>query len=142
MPSNLPIWRQFLRYSISGTIATIVDKLLFYAMHYKFGIDVYVSTSVAFLTGLAITYLLSITWIFQQRRMAGTVEEPVIYLLIGLGGVAIMNALMWIFMRVVPDVETVMFVPRNLFCNLMATLLVTAYNFLAKRIILFTKFKD
>ena len=139
MSNNIPIWHQFLRYSVSGLFATAVDKLLFYAMHYWLGIDVYVSTTVAFITGLTITYLLSITWIFQQRRLEGKVAEPLIYLCIGLGGVAIMNALMWLFMTIVPDTDTILFMPRNFFCNICATALVTIYNFLAKKYILFNK---
>jgi putative flippase GtrA len=135
---NIPLWRQFIRYSVSGTIATATDKALFYVMHYTLDINVYVATTVAFITGLAITYIFSITWIFQQRRMAGTIAEPFIYLIIGLGGVLLMNVLMWLFMRVMPDTETIMLLPRNFFCNITATLLVTIYNFIAKRLILFT----
>lgn len=120
-------------------LATAVDKMLFYAMHYWLGINVYVATTLAFLTGLAITYFFSITWIFQQRRMAGSVAEPFIYLCIGLGGVLIMNGLMWVFIRIMPQSETLMLMPRNFFCNMAATVLVTLYNFVAKRFILFNK---
>ena len=139
MAQNLPIWRQFLRYSVSGVLATGVDKLLFYLMHYRLDVNVYVATTVAFLTGLAITYLFSVTWIFQQRRLAGKAAEPLIYLCIGTGGVLLMNALMWVFLRIVPDAETILLMPRNFFCNMSATVLVTIYNFIAKRFILFNK---
>ena len=79
-----------------------------------------------------ITYLLSIFWVFDERRMKNTLFEVLIFVAIGIVGLGLMNFFMWIF-------TDQMAIPNDFVCNLLSTALVTLWNFIAKKYILFTK---
>lgn len=124
---------QFFRYFCSGGLAFLVDKTLFVVTHYyTLHLNNYWATSIGFVAGIIITYLLSIFWVFDERRMKNTFIEVFIFVVIGVVGLALMNFFMWIFAEQ-------MTIPDDFVCNLLSTALVTLWNFLAKKYILFTK---
>ena len=124
---------QFFRYFCSGGLAFVVDKTLFVVTHYfTLHLNNYWATSVGFVAGIIITYLLSIFWVFDERRMKNTLFEVLIFVAIGIGGLGLMNFFMWIF-------TVQMAIPNDFVCNLLSTALVTLWNFIAKKYILFTK---
>ena len=113
---------QFFRYFCSGGLAFLVDKTLFVVTHYyTLHLNKYWATSVGFVAGIIITYLLSIFWVFDERRMKNTIVEVLIFVVIGIVGLGLMNLFMWIF-------ADKMAIPDAFVCNL-----------LAKKYILFTK---
>ena len=124
---------QFFRYFCSGGLAFVVDKTLFVVTHYfTLHLNNYWATSVGFVAGIIITYLLSIFWVFDERRMKNTLFEVLIFVAIGIVGLGLMNFFMWIF-------TVQMAIPNDFVCNLLSTSLVTLWNFIAKKYILFTK---
>lgn len=124
---------QFFRYFCSGGLAFVVDKTLFVVTHYfTLHLNNYWATSVGFVAGIIITYLLSIFWVFDERRMKNTLFEVLIFVAIGIVGLGLMNFFMWIF-------TVQMAIPNDFVCNLLSTALVTLWNFIAKKYILFTK---
>jgi putative flippase GtrA len=124
---------QFFRYFCSGGLAFIVDKTLFVVTHYfTLHLNNYWATSIGFVAGIIITYLLSIFWVFDERRMKNTLFEVLIFVAIGIVGLGLMNFFMWIF-------TVQMAIPNDFVCNLLSTALVTLWNFIAKKYILFTK---
>ena len=125
-------WVQLVRYLFSGVIAFVVDKLLFLLTHYTLGLNIYASTTIGFCVGLVITYTLSISWSFTEHRIKERTVEILIFALIGLVGLGFMNLFVWFF-------TTVLLFSNALFANLCATVLVTLWNFIAKKYILFSK---
>ncbi len=124
---------QFVRYMCSGGLAFAADKTLFVLTHYyTLHLNKYWATSVGFVAGIIITYLLSVLWVFDERRMQNRVIEVTIFVAIGVIGLALMNLFMWIF-------GDLFAIPDAFVCNLLSTALVTLWNFLAKKYILFTK---
>ncbi len=124
---------QFVRYMCSGGLAFAVDKTLFVVTYYyTLHLNEYWATSVGFVAGIIITYLLSVLWVFDERRMQNRWLEVAIFVGIGVVGLALMNLLMWIF-------GDLLAIPDAFVCNLLSTALVTLWNFLAKKYILFTK---
>jgi putative flippase GtrA len=124
---------QFFRYFCSGGLAFVVDKTLFVVTHYfTLHLNNYWATSIGFVAGIIITYLLSIFWVFDERRMKNTLFEVLIFVAIGIVGLGLMNFFMWIF-------TVQMAIPNDFVCNLLSTALVTLWNFIAKKYILFTK---
>ena len=122
---------QFFRYFCSGGLAFVVDKTLFVVTHYfTLHLNNYWATSVGFVAGIIITYLLSIFWVFDERRMKNTLFEVLIFVAIGIVGLGLMNFFMWIF-------TVQMAIPNDFVCNLLSTALVTLWNFIAKKYILF-----
>lgn len=124
---------QLVRYCVSGGIAFGVDFGLLWLLtsvchwHYLIG------AAIGYTTGLIITYTLSIWWVFDQRRMQQQWVEFAVFVLIGLVGLALTQLCMWLFTSFV--------LGENLYLisKLITTGIVTLYNFLAKKIILFTK---
>lgn len=121
---------QLFRYFFSGGIAFLIDKALFALLRYFFDFNVYISTSVGFVVGLIITYLLSIFWIFDKRRLESKSNEFLIFTIIGIVGLLLMNVFVWIFSSVIEF-------QIDFISNLAATIIVTFWNFFAKKYILF-----
>ncbi|MBO5974707.1 MAG: GtrA family protein [Paludibacteraceae bacterium] len=121
---------QLFRYFFSGGIAFLIDKALFALLRYGRELNVFVSTSVGFIVGLVVTYLLSIFWIFDKRRLENRRKEFLIFVLIGIIGLLLMNVLVWFFREIVG-------LQFDFVSNLAATVVVTLWNFFAKKYILF-----
>ena len=85
--------------------------------------------------GLIITYLLSIYWIFDQRKLAEKQgQELLIFILIGLVGIG----LTWFFMKFFTNTIAIHYV----ISKIMTTVIVSLWNFTAKKILLFTNKKN
>ena len=126
------IWVQLMRYGISGFSATVVDFLLLTILTEAFGENLLlVWTAIAFVSGLAVTYILSTHWVFDSRRFNSRAAEATIFLLIGVVGLGLTELLMWLFVH-----KLDMF---YLLAKLISSVLVFAWNFSAKKFILFRK---
>ncbi len=123
---------QLFRYFFSGGLAFVADKALFLLFRYGMESDKYVATTIGFAVGLLITYLLSISWIFNERRIRKTWLEFAAFAVIGLVGMALMNLFMWFFSDYVG-------ISSDIVANLFSTVLVTLWNFVAKKYILFSR---
>ncbi len=126
------IFIQMFRYLFSGGIAFVFDKSIFLLTRYYFDINKYVSTTISFVIGLIITYILSILWVFNERRLKDSKTEILIFSIIGVIGLLLMNFFMWLFSQKAH-------ISIDFVSNLLATALVTIWNFAAKKTTLFTK---
>ncbi len=123
---------QLFRYLFSGGVAFVIDKALFLLVRYVLDGDKYVATTIGFAVGLVITYLLSISWIFNERRIRKTWLEFAAFAVIGIVGMALMNLFMWFFSDYAG-------IGSDIVANLFSTVLVTLWNFVAKKYILFSR---
>lgn len=121
---------QVFRYLISGGIAFVVDFLLLYLLTDVLHVYYLTSSVISFSVGLLITYLFSIAWIFDKRRLSNPLAEFVIFAAIGVVGLA----LTYLFMRFFTDTVQVHYLVSKIF----TTMIVFVWNFLAKRFILFS----
>lgn len=126
--SNLLL--QLVRYVVSGSIAFSVDFGLLYLLTEYAHLDYRIAATIGFTAGMVVTYLLSIYWIFDQRRTDNRKVEFLIFAGIGLIGVALTLFLMWLF----TDFLEIYY----LISKLLSTIVVTLFNFIAKKYILFT----
>jgi putative flippase GtrA len=122
---------QFIRYFISGGIAAIVDFGLLYLLTDIFHLYYLWSAIISFSVGLVITYLFSISWIFNQRRISNRWIELFIFGIIGAVGLL----LTYYFMQLFTDVLHL----HYMLSKVLTTVIVFFWNFSAKRFILFTK---
>ena len=89
---------QALRYGAAGLTASFVDMGVLALLTEIFGeAQLLIWTAIAFACGLLTTYLLSIHWVFSNRTVSNRFAEGVIFILIGLSGLALTEQLMWIF---------------------------------------------
>src|SRR5687767_12661285 len=77
---------EFARYFAAGLLALVVDFCLYVALTEVLGWHYLASATVAFCAGLATIYLLSIRWIFRQRRVERSAHEFALFAAIGAAG--------------------------------------------------------
>jgi putative flippase GtrA len=121
---------QFLRYSISGGIAFISDFTLLYILTDFFHIYYLVSAGIAFMAGVLITYILSITWVFDKRRIKNKHLELGFFILISFIGLILTELFIWFF------TEKINF--HYLISKIISSALVLFWNFFSKKYILFS----
>lgn len=122
---------QFLRYAISGGIAFVFDYSVTLSLTEFLHFPYLLSTACGFSVGLLITYILSIWWIFDQRRVKNKMGEFSVFGVIALTGIALSIGFMWLF----TDVCSIDY----RISKLITTVLVSVWNFVLKKKILFTK---
>ena len=88
-------------------------------------------TAIAFAAGLLITYLFSILWVFDERRLKSRSAEIGIFVGIGVIGLGLTELLMWLL----ADKAGI----HYLISKVITTVLVFVWNFVAKKTILFSK---
>jgi putative flippase GtrA len=94
-----------------------------------FGLYYLISAVVSFTVGLAVTYCLSVLWIFKHRRIKSKIAEFAAFSLIGLVGVVVMLAAMWLLTEVVHL--------HYLLSKVVSSVLVFAVNFTMRKLLLF-----
>ena len=122
---------QAVRYALSGGTAFVADFGLLYVLTDWLHVHYLLSSVLSFATGLLITYLLSIYWIFDQRRFDNRLYEIVLFVVIGVVGLLLTTLFMWLF--------TDCLGMYYLLSKMLTTIITTAWNFLAKKFILFTR---
>lgn len=126
------VWIQLLRYGISGFTATVVDFAVLTILTEAFGEPLLlVWTAIAFISGLLVSYLLSVNWVFDIRRLNSRTAEVSVYILIGVVGLLLTEFLMWLLAHKL-DLH-------YLLSKLIASTIVFLWNFSAKKFILFRK---
>lgn len=122
---------QILRYLISGGTAFLIDMGTMIAFCEVLGVREAIAASIGNFMGLVFTYILSICWIFDQRKYKNHVLEFLIFFLIGIGGTLITYGLMIILVE--------KFNIYYVFSKVVTVIIVAAYAFIAKKILLFRK---
>ncbi len=120
---------QTFRYAIAGGTAFAVDFSALFILTEYAGINYLISAAIAFIMGLIVNYIMSITWVFTKRIFASKRNEFMIFTLIGLVGLVLNELFMWYF------TEEMYF--HYLVSKLIAVVLVFWWNFLGKKFILF-----
>lgn len=121
---------QFFRYFFVGCLAFLVDIFLLYCLTEYFNVYYLLSAGISFTTGLITNYLLSILWVFKNRKFDIKVEF-IIFTIIGIVGL--------IFNELLIFVLTEFFLLFYLLSKILTTFIVFLWNFLARRFILYSK---
>jgi putative flippase GtrA len=121
---------QFLRYTLVGGCAFIVDFSSLFVLTSYYHIHYLISAAIAFLLGLAVNYTLSIIWVFSQRKLRNMWIEFALFSLIGVGGLLLNELFMWFF------TEILLF--HYLMSKAVSTVIVYLYNFFMRKLTLFS----
>ncbi|WP_414468386.1 GtrA family protein [Methanobacterium sp. ACI-7] len=120
---------QFFRYIFVGGAAFIVDFASLYIFTDIFGIYYLISAVIAFILGLIANYVLSISWVFNNRTLDNKKSEFAVFAGIGIIGV-ILNALfIWIFTEYV--------LGNPYYSKIITAAIILFWNFSARKITLF-----
>lgn len=120
------ITSQFARYSLVAGAGYIVDVGVLYALHEYFQVYYLYAAITSFVLGLVIVYILSSLFVFTDSKIESKYLEIGIFSLIGVVGLIILTVLMWALTS---------FLGINyLIAKVLATVVVYAWNFFARRI--------
>ncbi|MFV0392458.1 MAG: GtrA family protein [Paludibacteraceae bacterium] len=129
------LYVQVFRYLISGGTAFLIDTLTMILLKEVFAMYFLYASIISFIIGLIFTYLLSIYWVFDRRRLKeNQLQELIIFVLIGLVGIV----LTWFFMSLFTDKLALYYVVSKV----LTTIIVSIWNFVAKKMLLFTTKKN
>jgi len=127
------IFIQVFRYCISGGLAFVVDFVVLYLLttivgwHYLYG------TALGYLIGLVITYFLSITWVFDSRKISNHWLEFLGFTMIGLWGMGLTQLFMWLLTDYLFQNESM-----YLYSKLITIFFVSGIIFIFKKLFLFS----
>jgi putative flippase GtrA len=120
---------QFFRYIFVGGVAFIVDFTSLYVLTDFFGIYYLYSAAAAFILGLVVNYFISISWVFNKRKLNSKTIEFSVFALIGIVGLGLNEIFIWFFTD-----------ELNLFylvSKILAAIIILFWNFFARKITLF-----
>lgn len=120
---------QLFRYFFVGGAAFIVDFGSLYILTDIFGIYYLISAAIAFILGLIVNYLLSISWVFNQRTMDNRLSEFTVFTIIGVIGLGLNEVLIWFFTGYIGLFYLV--------SKIIAAVIILFWNFFARKYALF-----
>ena len=124
-----PLALQFLRYVAVGGVAFIIDFLVLTGA-LDLGVHYILATVIAFMAGLLVNYCLCVLWVWSGTR-ARSFKDIFIFALIGVGGLLLTVAFMWLTVDVFSwDVRI---------SKIIIAILVLLWNFSLRRIFVFFK---
>ncbi len=121
---------QFVRYVLVGGLAFLVDFGLYALLERVLEVHYQSAAVVGFMAGVATNYLLSIFWVFNKRSAASVWMEFVVFLIVGIVGMALNAAMLWALI----DQATL----DSLAAKVVAAGVVLVWNFSARKILLFS----
>jgi putative flippase GtrA len=120
---------ELVRYTFAGGLASVVDLGLLVVLTRYGGLYYLHATTIAFCFGLITSYLLSISWVFHERKFQNTFCEVGLFTLIGGLGLLCNGVCMW-FLTEYAHLY-------YLSSKMVSALCVFLGNFLAKKYLLF-----
>jgi putative flippase GtrA len=86
---------QFFRYLFVGGLSFVVDFGLLFLLTEFFSVYYLASAAIAFLGGLITNYLISISWVFNNRTLKNRKFEFLVFVFTGLIGLGLNQLLIW-----------------------------------------------
>lgn len=120
---------QFIKYFFAGGCAFILDFTTFIFLAQYLKIDYLISNTFAFLFGLTLNYILSIKFIFPNRKIKNIKKEYILFGIIGIIGLLLNQFLLYTCIETMEQ--------SLVFSKIFATALVFIWNFAARKIVLF-----
>lgn len=117
------IFIQFFRYFFVGGFVTLLDMGVLYVLTEFFNVYYLISAGFAFCVGIAVNYVVSISWVFKSKGEYG--KEISVFALIGVGGLFMNQFIMWFFVSLVGF--------YYMYAKLISTAIVLFWNFGMRR---------
>ena len=129
-PTNRTLVQLF-RYGFVGGVAFLVDYGTLFLLTEYAQIPYLVSAAIAFVAGLVVNYLLSISWVFNQNRNEKPAKEFLYFTIIGVVGL--------LFNELIMYVATDLCHLHYMLSKIISTMIVFFWNFFARKVLLFNK---
>lgn len=122
---------QLFRYVFVGGLAFFVDYCILFLLTEYAGVPYLISAAIAFVAGLVVNYLISISWVFSESRSDKPAKEFFFFAVIGAIGLGINELIMW--------VGTDLMQIHYMISKIISTMIVFFWNFFARKTLLFNK---
>lgn len=122
-----------IRYFAASALAFALDLATLSGLSRFAGVHYLLAAPVGFALGLALIYLLSVRWVFAERRVTNSRVEFVLFGLIGLVGMGINELVIY------AGVEQFALTPEQ--AKIPSAALVFCFNFAARKLLLFTRYR-
>jgi len=122
---------EFIRYFVASGIALTVDIILLWIFTAFLSIQYLISGALSFFVGLIVIYVLSVVWVFRTRTVTNRRKEFFIFVAIGIIGLGLNEIVLLVF--------TGWLGLFLLFSKVISLGFVFSWNFIARKIILFSK---
>ena len=123
--------REGARYFTAAVLALGVDVGIYSGLIYLASVHYLVAGAAGFTAGLVTIYLLSIRWVFKQRRLADARVEFALFALIGVAGLALNHAAIYAGV----ELASLDYVPAKL----VSAGVVFCFNFGLRKLLLFSR---
>ena len=120
---------QIFRYILAGTAAYMLDYAALILLTEALGLFYLTSAAIAFLLGSIASYIMNVTWVFNDRTIKNRRLEFSIFISIGVAGLFLNHYCIKFFTEIVNM--------HYLTSKLISSILVSAANFIARKYILF-----
>ena len=117
------------RYLFVGGAAFIIDFISLFILADFFGIYYLISAAISFILGLIINYVLSISWVFNKRKLKNRQFEFGIFAVIGIIGLGFNEIVIWFFTQ---NIQI-----YYLISKIFAAVIILFWNFFARKYMLF-----
>lgn len=125
---------EFARYFLASGVALAIDLGLLIGLTEVVHLHYQTAAAIGFTAGLVAIYLMSILWVFENRALAGhQTAEFVLFALIGVVGLGINQGVLWLLAGTIGI--------HYLAAKGVSVAIVFAWNFLARKVILFQRAK-
>ena len=105
---------QMFRYLFVGGAAFLVDFVALYILTDFFGIYYLISAAIAFILGLITNYFMSISWVFNKRKLKNRHFEFGVFAAIGLVGLGLNEVFIWFFTQ---ESSNILSIIKNICCS-------------------------
>lgn len=112
-----------------GTVAFLIDFVIYLALINFFNIDYLLSAAIAFFISVLANYYLSTSWVFNQADMDNKVMEFNLFIIISLIGLVFTEILLYLFIHMM-DINYI-------WSKIFASILVLFWNFSARRVMFY-----
>lgn len=121
---------QLIRYGFTGGLAFTADFVIMILLVERLNVAESLAATLSFCVGLTITYILSILWVFDERRFSSRLSEFLLFALIGIIGMGMTYLLMSLGIKLGIN---------YILSKIIVTGIVSLWNFFAKKFLLFSK---
>jgi len=132
MKALRPVAEEGVRSLAASALALAIDFGTYSGLIRLAGVHYLIAAPIGFALGFAVIYLLSIRWVFRQRRLKDARAEFALFALLSLAGMALNQAIIF------TGVEGFALVPEA--AKIVSAGIVFCFNFATRKLVLFTKY--
>lgn len=122
---------QVFRFAIVGLVCAAIEFLLFTLLYAHFDLDYLVANVIAVVVAILLNYFLSREFVFQRSKYALTTEIAS-FISFSVAAIILNQLVLWLLVEKID-------IPQVLWCKVIAIVVVSVFNFLTKKYIVFRK---